>query len=73
MATTLKTLWTRAAVALTLAVGVSLTPPAEAKFVTPYNHPDLEWYSITTEHFVTHYPVSKKSKAKGGPYKGGAE
>ncbi len=36
--------------------------PAEAKFVFPYNHPDLDWYSIETEHFVVHYPKSKKKE-----------
>ncbi len=36
--------------------------PAEAKFVFPYNHPDLDWYSIETEHFVVHYPESKKKE-----------
>lgn len=38
------------------------SPSAEAKFVFPYNHPDLEWYSIETEHFVVHYPQSKKKE-----------
>ena len=68
MASTLKNLWTRAALALTVALGVSLTPPAEAKFAMSYNMPDLEWYSITTEHFVTHYPVSKKSREEGNEH-----
>ena len=36
--------------------------PAEAKFVFPYNHPDLDWYSIETEHFVVHYPESRKKE-----------
>lgn len=35
---------------------------AQAKFVFPYNHPDLDWYSIETEHFVVHYPKSKKQE-----------
>ncbi|MFZ5476925.1 MAG: hypothetical protein ACOZNI_09145 [Myxococcota bacterium] len=35
---------------------------AHAKFVFPYNHPDLEWYSIETEHFVVHYPQSRKKE-----------
>lgn len=38
------------------------SPEAEAKFVFPYNHPDLEWYSIETEHFVVHYPESRKKE-----------
>jgi hypothetical protein len=33
---------------------------AEAKFTFPTNHPDLQWLSIETEHFVIHYPVSKR-------------
>ncbi|MFN7142467.1 MAG: hypothetical protein ACK4YP_01725 [Myxococcota bacterium] len=49
---------------LTLAALTGFTalwsPAAEAKFVFPYNHPDLEWYSIETEHFVVHYPESRK-------------
>ncbi len=30
-----------------------------AKFTFYYNHPDLDWYVIHTEHFRTYYPVSK--------------
>lgn len=52
------------ALAAVVAGGLSLPQQAEAKFVFPYNHPDLEWYSITTEHFVVHYPVSKKEDSK---------
>lgn len=43
-----------------VALAALLTPKAEAKFVFPYNHPDLDWYSIETEHFVIHYPQSKE-------------
>lgn len=57
-----------AAGALTLAALALAPQEAEAKFVFPYNHPDLEWYSIETEHFVVHYPVSKKSKEEGNEY-----
>ncbi len=32
---------------------------AFAKNVFEYNHPDLDWYSIETEHFVVHYPQSR--------------
>ncbi len=50
-------------------LGVSmLARPAEAKFVFAYNHPDLQWYSIETEHFVIHYPVSKKTKDEGNEH-----
>ncbi|GDX83312.1 hypothetical protein LBMAG42_51230 [Deltaproteobacteria bacterium] len=32
---------------------------AFAKNVFAQNHPDLDWYSIETEHFVVHYPQSR--------------
>ena len=41
---------------------------AEAKFVTPYNHPDLDWYTIETEHYSVHYPVSRKGVEEGNPH-----
>lgn len=47
---------------IALAATTLYTPAAEAKFVFPYNHPDLEWYSIETEHFVIHYPQSKNKE-----------
>ena len=56
---------TFAAFALSALVG---SQPAQAKFVFPYNHPDLDWYSIETEHFVVHYPVSKKDKEEGNEH-----
>ena len=49
-------------------VGVGASAPAQAKFVFPYNHPDLDWYSIETEHFVVHYPVSKKTAEEGNEH-----
>ena len=53
-----------AAAALALA-----SPDASAgKFVFPYNHTDLAWYSIETEHFVIHYPQSKVSKEEGNEH-----
>ncbi len=48
--------------------GLSWSPTADAKFVFPYNHPDLDWYSIETEHFVVHYPVSKKTADEGNEH-----
>lgn len=42
--------------------------PAEAKFAQLYNYPDLKWYSIETEHFVVHYPVSKKAAEEGNEH-----
>ena len=41
---------------------------ASAKWVFANNHPDLDWYSIETEHFVTHYPVSRKTKEEGNEH-----
>ncbi|MBN2797960.1 MAG: PD40 domain-containing protein [Deltaproteobacteria bacterium] len=32
---------------------------AQAGFVFEYNYPDLDWYTIETDHFYVHYPVSK--------------
>ena len=58
-----------AVAALTLGLGsMALAPQAEAKFVSPYNHPDLDWYTIDTEHFAVHYPVSKKTAEEGNPH-----
>lgn len=46
-----------------------LPTTAEAgKFVFPYNHPDLEWSSIETEHFVVHYPHSKVTREEGNDH-----
>ncbi len=45
--------------AAVLVAALAASPTAEAKFVSPYNHPNLDWYSIETEHFVVHYPKSK--------------
>ncbi len=33
---------------------------AATKFSYAAHHPDLDWYSIETEHFVVHYPKSRK-------------
>ncbi|MCB9761924.1 MAG: PD40 domain-containing protein [Alphaproteobacteria bacterium] len=56
-----------------LAAGLTWSPKADAKFVFPYNHPDLDWYSIETEHFYVHYPVSKKSPEEGNEHYVNAE
>ena len=50
----------RIACASVAALALSISLPADAKFVFPYNHPDLEWFTIETEHFFVHYPVSKR-------------
>ena len=49
-------------------LAVTTAGTADAKFVFPYNHPDLDWYSIETEHFVVHFPVSKKSAEEGNDH-----
>lgn len=36
-----------------------ISSEAKAGFVFEYNFPDLDWYTIETDHFYTHYPVSK--------------
>jgi hypothetical protein len=41
---------------------------AEAKFVFPYNHPDLDWYTIETDHYLVHYPISRKTKEEGNKH-----
>jgi hypothetical protein len=65
----LRHLTTSVLVAATAALGaLSWSSPAEAKFVFPYNHPDLDWYTIETEHFYVHYPVSKKTEAEGNDH-----
>ncbi|MEC7986511.1 MAG: hypothetical protein VX278_15200, partial [Myxococcota bacterium] len=53
----MKTLIRTLILSLWLAV---LAPAAEAaRYVFPYNHPDLNWKTLETEHFAFHYPVSK--------------
>ena len=49
----------RAIAGIAVMATAALSNVAHAKFVFPYNHPDLDWYSIETEHFVVHYPQSK--------------
>lgn len=44
-----------------LLLAAALLPEvAEAKNVFDANHPDLKWYSIETDHFVVHFPKSRK-------------
>ncbi len=53
----------------TLALLSLWSPPAEAsKNVFLQNHPDLDWYSIETEHFVVHYPKSRKTAEEGNDH-----
>ena len=44
---------------LLLSAALLVPAPAFAKNVFAQNHPDLDWYSIETEHFVVHYPQSR--------------
>jgi len=41
------------------AAGLGFAPPAEAKFTFSHNHPDLDWYTVETEHFAVHYPMTR--------------
>lgn len=61
--------------ALVLAVGcLAIAHEAKAeKFFALYNHPDLDWYVIRTEHFNTFYPVSKVGPEKNRYYVDGSE
>lgn len=45
------------------ALALTAVTPRDAqatKFSFAAHHPDLDWYSIETEHFVVHYPKTKK-------------
>lgn len=51
-----------------MVAGLGVAPEAHAfKWTTDYNHPDLKWQTIETEHFYVHYPVSKKGP-EGNPH-----
>ena len=52
-----------------LATFATWSTDVQAKlFWSNYNHPDLDWYTIETEHFRVHYAVSKKSKEEGNQH-----
>ncbi len=57
-----------AAAALMMTATMATPTTAEAKWVFPYNHPDLKWYTIETDHFYVHYPVSKRSAEDGNKH-----
>lgn len=64
------------AVGLSAALGLGLAAlapqAAQAEtFTSLYHRPDLKWYTIETEHFLVHYPVSRKSKDKTDHYLSG--
>ncbi len=55
--------------AAVLLAGLSISSTARAeKFAYPYHVPDLDWYTIETEHFEIHYPVSKVSREDGNEH-----
>ncbi len=60
--------FTKLIFAFVLALYFGAGEQAEAKFVFAQNHPDLEWYTIETDHYFVHYPISKKSKEEGNPH-----
>jgi hypothetical protein len=69
MKRTLTRLATGATALGALALTASLPNEAQAvKFSYAAHHPDLDWYSIETEHFVVHYPKSKKGPDKAHHY-----
>lgn len=51
-----------------LACSLLSADAAAFKWVSNYNHPDLDWYTIETEHFSVHYPISKKSTDEGNDH-----
>ena len=53
---------------LWMACLLGLPKAAEAKFVFNHNHPDLDWYTIETEHFSVHYPVSRHDRESGNEH-----
>ncbi|MFM2244331.1 MAG: hypothetical protein RL071_405, partial [Pseudomonadota bacterium] len=55
---------------LGLSLGALALPGAAHAVKNSYNanHPDLEWYSIDTPHFVVHYPKSKKGVEEGNEH-----
>ena len=60
-----------AAVALTAGSAALPVEAEAAQFMSLYHRPDLKWYTIETEHFLVHYPVSKKGKEKNEHYVNG--
>ena len=45
--------------AMAMALGLATPASAEKFYTFFYNHPDLDWYVVHTEHFNVFYPVSK--------------
>jgi len=41
-----------------------------AQFLSLYHRPDLKWYTIETEHFLVHYPVSRNMEKTEHPMSG---
>lgn len=54
------------------AVGTLVPETAQAEqFLSLYHRPDLKWYTIETEHFLVHYPISKKGPEENEHYVNG--
>ncbi len=53
---------------VTAALAASAESAYAGKFSFPYHHPDLEWYTIETEHFMVHYPISKRTREQGNDH-----
>ncbi len=49
-----------AALFMVIAFAASGTQAHASQFLSLYNRPDLKWFTIETEHFLVHYPVSKE-------------
>ncbi|MFH1465593.1 MAG: hypothetical protein ABIO70_14495 [Pseudomonadota bacterium] len=45
---------------LTLAALLAVTPPAQARAGYEHNYPDVMWHTLETEHWVIHWPESKR-------------
>ena len=45
-----------------LSLGLFSNTADASRWVFPYNHTDLDWYTLETDHFAFHYPVSKKKE-----------
>ncbi len=69
MKRTLTRLVTGATALSALSLAAALPHEASAtKFSFAAHHPDLDWLSIETEHFVVHYPKSHKGPEKNPHY-----
>ena len=70
--------WLTRALGIAALTGLGLSAAALApqqaeasQFLSLYHRPDLKWYTIETEHFLVHYPVSRKGPDKTEHYMSG--